>query len=94
MDKRLLKQFKEWAKHLLKCNPRYVMNPYDLRAYVCGPNWNAADCEYAHYKIRISLYGPELLGMFERLRNGHGEDGLAEYRSLLKAANIKEDRSS
>lgn len=94
VDKKLLKQFKEWARHLLKCNPGYVRNPYDLRAYVRGPNWDAADYEYAHYRECIKMYGPELIGMFERLRNGHGEDGLSEYRSLLKAANIKEDMTS
>lgn len=91
IDKNLLKQFKNWAKSLLKVNPRYVRNPYDLRWYVQGPNWDAAHWEYAHYKERIELYGPELLGMFERLRAGKGEEGLEEYRSLLKAAGIEEE---
>lgn len=91
IDKNLLKQFKNWAKSLLKVNPRYVKNPHDLRWYVQGPNWNAPDCEYAHYKTRISLYGDELLGMFERLRAGKGEEGLEEYRSLMKAAGIEEE---
>lgn len=91
IDKNLLRQFKAWAKSLLKVNPRYVRNPYDLRWYVQGPNWDAAHWEYAHYKERIELYGPELLGMFERLRAGKGEDGLGEYRSLLKAAGIEEE---
>lgn len=93
MNKELLRQFKNWAKHLLGCNPDYVKRPATLRDYVQGPNWDAADCEYAHYKERIALYGQELLGMFERLRAGTGEEGLAEYRSLLKAAGIEEDRS-
>lgn len=93
IDEKLLKQFKSWAKSLLKVNPSYVTDPGKLRSYVQGPNWNAPDCEYAHYKMRISLYGDELLGMFERLRAGSGEEGLAEYRSLLKAAGIEEDRS-
>ena len=73
-------------------NPSYVANPGKLRAYVQGPNWNAPDCEYAHYRLRISLYGKELLGMFERLRAGKGEEGLEEYRSLLKAAGIEEEK--
>lgn len=91
-DKNLLKQFKKWAKSLLKVNPRYVRNPYDLRWYVRGPNWDAAHWECAHYKERIEMYGPELLGMFERLRAGKGEEGLEEYRSLLKAAGIEEEK--
>lgn len=90
MDKELLRQFKSWAKGLLKVNPSYVIDPAKLRSYVRGPNWDAPDCEYAHYKTRIRLYGKELLGMFERLRSGWGEGGLEEYRSLLKAAGIKE----
>jgi len=28
--------------------------------------------------------------MFERLRAGEGDEGLAEYRALLKAAGIEE----
>lgn len=93
MNKELLRQFKNWAKSLLKVNPGYVTDPARLRSYVQGPNWDAADCEYARYKERIALYGQELLGMFERLRAGTGEEGLAEYRSLLKAVGIEEDRS-
>ena len=92
MNKELLKQFKSWAKRLLKVNPSYVTDPAKLRSYVQGPNWNAPDCEYAHYKTRISRYGNELLGMFERLRAGKGEEGLEEYRSLLKAAGIEETK--
>lgn len=93
IDKNLLRQFKAWAKSLLKVNPSYVKEPRLLRDYVQGPNWDIPHWEYAHYKERIALYGQELLGMFERLRAGSGEEGLAEYRSLLKAAGIEEDRS-
>ena len=92
MNKELLKQFKNWAKSLLKVNPSYVTDPGKLRSYVQGPNWNAPGCEYAHYKTQIRLYGDELLGMFERLRAGKGEEGLEEYRSLLKAAGIEETK--
>ena len=93
IDEKLLKQFKRWAKHLLGCNPDYVKCPATLRDYVQGPNWDHPHWEYAHYKERIALYGPELLGVFERLRAGTGEEGLAEYRSLLKAIGIEEDKS-
>jgi hypothetical protein len=87
---KLLQQFRQWAKSLLKVNPGYVKDPARLRGYVQGPNWDASGCEYAHYKMQIRLYGDELLGMFERLRAGKGEEGLEEYRSLLKAAGIEE----
>lgn len=92
MNKELLRQFKEWAESLLKANPSYVTNPAQLRYYVQGPNWNAPDCEYAHYRDFVAQYGKELLGMFERLRAGKGEEGLGEYRSLLKAAGIEETK--
>lgn len=92
IDKNLLRQLKAWAKSLLKVNPSYVKNPDSLRWYVQGPNWDGAHWEYAHYKERIQLYGPELLGMFERLRAGKGEEGLKEYRSLLKAVGIEEEK--
>ena len=91
IDKNLLRQFKRWAKSLLKVNPSYVKEPALLRSYVQGPNWDGAHWEYAHYKGMVQLYGPELLGMFERLRAGKGEEGLKEYRSLLKAAGIEEE---
>ena len=90
IDPKLLAQFKRWAKSLLKVNPGYVKEPRRLRDYVKSPNWDAAHWEYAHYKERIELYGPELLGMFERLRAGKADEDLAEYRSLLKAAGIEE----
>lgn len=86
----LLKQFKRWAKSLLKANPDYVRDPERLRGYVKGPNWDHPDPEYAHYRDDVAFYGPELLGMFERLRAGNGEEGLAEYRALLNAAGIEE----
>ena len=90
MNKELLGQFKKWAEDLLKVNPSYVTDPEKLRWYVRSPNWDHYDVEYAHYKERIQMYGPELLGMFERLRAGKGKKGLAEYRALLKAAGIEE----
>ena len=93
MNKELLKQFKSWAKSLLKVNPDYVKCPATLRDYVQGPNWDHPHWEYAHYSGHIAMYGRELLEMFERLRAGKGEEGLEEYRSLLKAAGIEEDRS-
>lgn len=90
MNKELLKQFKSWAKGLMKVNPGYVTDPERLRSYVQGPNWDHYDVEYAHYRDLVAQYGDELLGMFERLRAGKGEEGLEEYRSLLKAAGIEE----
>ena len=90
-DDKLLRQFKKWAKGLLKVNPGYVRDPKRLRSYIQGPNWDHHDVEYAYYKGCIKDYGPELLDMFERLRSGKGEKGLAEYRSLLKAAGIEEE---
>ena len=90
MNKELLRQFKEWAESLLKVNPSYVTDPEKLRWYVQGPNWDHHDVEYAHYRDLVAQYGKELLGMFERLRAGKGEEGLEEYRSLLKAAGIGE----
>lgn len=93
IDKKLLSQFKKWAKRLLKVNPGYVKDPDRLRCYVKGPNWDDDGIEYAYYKGTVSQYGQELLGMFERLRSGKGKKGLAEYRSLLAAAGIEEERS-
>lgn len=90
MNDRLLNQFRKWAFRLLKVNPDYVQDPRRLRDYVKGPNWNACECEYAHYRDTISFYGEELLDMFERLRAGEGEEGLEEYRALLNAAGIEE----
>ena len=88
IDPKLLRQFKRWAKSLLPVNPGYVKDPGRLRDYVKGPNWDAPHWEYAHYKKHVQMYGKELLDMFERLRAGTGEEGLVEYRSLLKATGI------
>lgn len=90
MNDRLLNQFRKWAFRLLKVNPDYVQDPRRLRDYVKGPNWNACECEYAHFRDTISFYGEELLDMFERLRAGEGDEGLEEYRALLNAAGIEE----
>lgn len=90
MNDKLLKQFRKWAFRLLKVNPDYVQDPRRLRDYVKGPNWNAYECEYAHFRDTVSFYGEELLDMFERLRAGEGEEGLEEYRALLNAAGIEE----
>ena len=92
MNKKLLMQFRKWAFRLMKVNSDYVRDPNRLRDYVKGPNWNDPGCEYAHYRDTVGFYGEELLGMFERLRDGEGEEGLAEYRALLKAAGIEEAR--
>ena len=89
-DGPLLVQFKRWAKGLLKVNPRYVTNPRDLVSYIKGPNWDAPDVEYAHYRLQVSLYGDELLGVFERMREAKLGEGLDEYRDLLKQAGIEE----
>ena len=92
MNDRLLNQFRKRAFRLLKVNPDYVQDPRRLRDYVKGPNWNACECEYAHFRDTISFYGEELLDMFERLRAGEGEEGLEEYRALLNAAGIEETK--
>ncbi len=87
---KLLKQFKKWAKSLMKVNPDYVTDPERLLPYLRGPNWDAPDVEYAHYRDTVSFYGQELLEEFERLRSASIEEAKAEYRSLLKAAGIEE----
>lgn len=87
---KLLKQFKKWAKSLMKVNPVYVTNPEWLLPYLRGPNWDDPDVEYAHYRNIVSSYGKELLEEFERLRSASIEEAKAEYRSLLKAAGIEE----
>ena len=89
-DTPLLKQFKKWATRLMRVNPHYVQSPRALRDYVRGPNWDDPDPECAHYKISIKCYGEELLGLFERLRST--EEGIEEYRGLLKQAGIEEEK--
>lgn len=84
----LLKQFRKWAKSLMRVNPDYVQDPVLLRNYVNGPNWDDPDPEYAQYKTTIKCYGDELLGLFERLRSE--PNGIEEYRDLLKQAGIAE----
>lgn len=79
----LLVQFREWAKSLLKVNPDYVKDPGCLIPYIKGPNWDAPDVEYAHYKHMISLYGNELLELFERLRTLEYHDACEAYRKVL-----------
>lgn len=89
-EKKLLKQFKKWAKSLLKVNPKYVTDPERLLPYLRGPNWDDPYVEYAHYRDTVSFYGQELLEEFERLRSASIEEAKAEYRRLLKAAGIEE----
>ncbi len=90
MEDRLLKQFKKWAKSLMKVNPDYVRSPRRLLGYIKGPNWDDADVEYAHYRTLVQQYGPELLDKFEWLRTAPADDAKAEYGRLLKAAGIEE----
>lgn len=81
--KKLLKQFKKWAKSLMKVNPDYVTDPERLLPYLRGPNWDASGVEYAHYRQTVSFYGKELLEEFERLREMPHEDAVKEYKALL-----------
>lgn len=90
-DRPLLKQFKRWARALLRVNPDYVRDPERLRSYIRGLNWDCADPEYAHYKVTITAYGSELLELFERMRKD-GDAGMDEYRELLAEAEIKEEK--
>lgn len=80
--KKLLKQFKKWAKSLMKVNPDYVTAEL-LPPYLRGPNWDAPGVEYAHYRQTVSFYGKELLEEFERLRGMPHEDAVKEYQALL-----------
>lgn len=87
-DSPLLKQYKRWAKYLLRVNPMYVIDPNLIVCYIKGPNWNDPDVEYAHYRFTISLYGDELLKEFERIRSLPYEVGLVEYSKLKDMAGI------
>lgn len=84
-----MKQFKQWAKSLLKVNPDYVLDPNRLISYIKGPNWNGSDVSYAHYKETISFYGPELLAKFEELRALPDGDAEREYADLLSQSGVK-----
>lgn len=88
---KLLKQFKKWAKSLMKVNPDYVTDPERLLPYLRGPNWDAPDVEYAHYRQTVSFYGKELLEEFERLREMPHEDAVKEYQSLLNDIGLGKD---
>lgn len=88
-DSPVLRQFKRWARHLLGVNPGYVKNPKRLQCYIQGPNWDESDIEYAHYRSTISMYGNELLGMFERMRAAKYGEGLEEYIGLLGLSGIE-----
>jgi hypothetical protein len=85
---KLLKQFKKWAKGLLKVNPDYVTDPERLLPYLRGPNWDNPDMEYAHYKMTVGMYGDELLAEFERLREMPHEDAVKEYMALLNDSGL------
>ena len=89
-DSPLMRQYKEWAKHLLKVNPSYVVNPDDIVWYIKGPNWNDPDMEYAHYRSTIRLYGCELLEKFEHIRSLPNDQAKGEYGALMKMAGITE----
>lgn len=89
MDKKLLNQFKRWAKSLLRVNPDYVKIGKRLRDYIRGPNWDAPDVEYAHYREYIEIYGEELLKFFEDFRNDEDASrALANYNALLTASGV------
>ena len=85
---KLLKQFKKWAKSLMKVNPDYVTDPERLLPYLRGPNWNEPGVEYAHYRTTVRLYGNELLAEFERLREMPHEDAVKEYQALLNDSGL------
>ncbi len=88
---KLLKQFKKWAKSLMKVNPDYVMDPERLLPYLRGPNWDNPDMEYAHYRTTVRIYGDELLAEFERLREMPHEDAVKEYMALLNDSGLGKD---
>lgn len=87
----LQKQFKAWSKKLMDVNPGYVRDVKRLRSYLKSPNWDDPEVEYAHYREFVAYCYPELLPVFERLRESDGDEGLDEYRGLLRDAGIKEE---
>lgn len=88
---KLLRQFKKWAKSLLKVNPDYVRDPRMLLPYIKGPNWDHPDVEYAHYRDTVAMYGKELAEEFERLRGIPDEDAVKEYMALLNDSGLGKD---
>ena len=86
---KMLKQFRKWAKGLLKVNPDYVRDPRRLLSYIKGPNWDHSDVEYAQYRNTVAMYGEELLYEFERLRGLPVEDAVTEYEALIRDARIE-----
>jgi len=89
-DSPLMRQYKKWAKDLLKVNPRYVTDPRSLVQYIKGPNWDNPDVEYAYYRTTINLYGDELLDKFEYIRSLPDKEAEDEYAALMRIAGITE----
>lgn len=89
-DSPLMKQYKRWARSLLKVNPSYVTCPDNIVWYVKGPNWDEPHWEYAHYKDRISCYGKELLAEFEKMRALPQNEACDVYRAMMKEAGVEE----
>ena len=87
-DSPLMRQYKLWAKDLLKVNPRYVVNPSAIVWYIKGSNWDEPGVEYAHYRATVRIYGSELLEKFEHIRSLPDEEAEAEYAELMEAAGI------
>lgn len=79
----LMDQFRAWAKGLLKVNPEYVKDPERLIPYIKGPNWDAPDVSYAHYRSMVSMYGRELLDWFEGLRSLSHHEACETYKRVL-----------
>lgn len=90
-DSKLLRQFRKWAKRLMRVNPDYVLDPRKIRDYITGPNWDDSDIEYAHYRSTVAIYGDELLEFFEKVRSSPKEEAFAMWRDALEQAGIKEE---